>query len=204
MSAIAAFRTAVLALLDDPTIARYTAAQVDAALRQALYFYSMARPLIYTYNVDGCDDYEIEMPADFSAFNISEVFLDNSDDPPTPVVFYAFKRDEHWFIHTSSRLIASTEAIMVTYSLTHTIDGLDGAAGTTIPIEDEPILQVGAAGYAAFIRSNSHAESINMQPSVSGQLLKWSLELLKRFQDAISTHQSAGYADLPAIPTNKF
>ncbi len=204
MSAIAAFRTAVLALLDDPTPSRYTTNQVDASLRQAIYQYSMARPYIKTYSVDGVDDYEIELPADFSAFGISEVFLDNDDDPPTPVTFYAFKRDDYWWIHTSGRLIASDEAIMVTYSTSHTIDGLDSAAGTSIPIEDEAILQVGAAGYAALTRASSHTESINMQPEVSGQLLTWALEMLKYFAGAIVGYQPAGYADLPAIPTDRF
>ena len=46
--AIAAYRTKVLALLDDPLLARYTANQVDAAIRTALETYSLFKPNVGT------------------------------------------------------------------------------------------------------------------------------------------------------------
>ncbi len=50
--ALATYEARILALLDDAAQARYTTAQVDAALRWALNVYSQHRPLIETYSLD--------------------------------------------------------------------------------------------------------------------------------------------------------
>ena len=49
MSAIAAYRTAILALLSDAGLVIFTNNDVDQALRWALAEYSFRRPLIRTY-----------------------------------------------------------------------------------------------------------------------------------------------------------
>ncbi len=48
----------------------------------------------------------------------------------------------------SGRPSPAGEVLTVTYAHNHTIDNLDSAAGTTIPIEDEEYLCIGAAGFA--------------------------------------------------------
>ena len=175
------WRTAVLALLDDASAARYTTAQVDAAIRQALHQYDANRPLVATYSMDGQDTYQIIVPADFPGEHITEVELDNDDDPPTALTFYAFRKDEQWFIDTIGYLVSSDEDIFITFSNRHTLDGLDGGAGTSIPAADEYAVQIGAAGFALQSRASSRAESINLLPEVSQQLLTLAALYLAQF-----------------------
>jgi hypothetical protein len=204
MSALAAFRTAVLALLDDAALARYTNVQVDAALRQALAAYQNARPLVRTYSVDGTGDYQITMPDGFDAIAVTEVYLDNSDDPPTPLTFYAFLRDEQWIVQTTGYLVSATESLLVTYTLPHTIDDLDSAAGTTIPPEDEQAVQIGAAGYAALSRAVSRAEAINLNAGAQTALMKLSTEYLTQFAKLIHPKPAAVFTAEPELKTDVF
>jgi hypothetical protein len=186
MSALAAFRTAVLALLDDPTSARYSSAQIDQALRWALNEYATARPLINTYQLDSTGYALIILPSDFTARYITKVELYNEDpDQVEELAHYAYLRDNGWALETIGRSLPVGEVLTITYATSHSIDDLDGAAGTTLPSEDEVIVQVGAAGYAAQMRASSRAESVNLQVGLSKQLLEVAGLLMAAFRAAI-------------------
>jgi hypothetical protein len=204
MSSLSSFRTFVLSLLDDSALARYTNTQVDAALRQALAAYQSARPLVRTYSVDGTGDYQIVMPDDFDAIAVTEVYLDNTDNPPTPLTFYAFLKDEQWVIQTTQHLVLATESILVTYSLPHSIDDLDDAAGTTIPYEDEQAVAIGAAGYAALSRAVKLVETVNVEKSAWSALLKLGTEYLTRFAKLIRPKTTATFTQEPDLKTDVF
>ena len=167
MTAIAAFRTSILELLSDSTNIIFSSNNVDQALRWALAEYSYRRPLIRTYqfSVDATTRIHT-MPADFLTRQVTCVQLYNSDeDLITDRTFYAYLRDEQWMIETQIAVEAG-EVLQVSYSAIHQVDGLDGAAGTTIPLSDEPILHVGAAGRAAQMRALDRIETINMNKDV--------------------------------------
>jgi len=200
MSAIATYRTAVLALLDDVSKTRYTDAQVDQGIRLALMEYTRAKPVIASYIVscDGTED--LEMPADFSAAFITNVELWNATpDLIEAIPFYAYKRDFQWIIHTVGIAYSASYVLVVTYSSSHYIDGLDSGAGTSIPDEDEQVLEIGAAGFAALSRSSSRAETINMQPAVSAQVAKVADNYLAQFRAAIGSRSGAWFADPPMM-----
>jgi hypothetical protein len=198
------WRTAVLSLLDDPSNARYTNDQVDAAIRQALQAYNVTRPFVRTYSIAGTGNYQITMPADFLAERITEVFLDNDDDPPTPITFYAFRKDEQWVIQTTRYVVPTDKNIYVTYADNHILDGLDSGAGTTIPAADEYAVQIGAAGYALASRAASRAESINMQPAVTAQLLSLSKVYLAQFTLLTRPHASPTFTQTPDLKGGVF
>lgn len=197
MSALASYRTAVLQLLDDTGLLRYTNLQVDQALRWALGQYSRSRPIMRTYSADGAGTYILELPADFTAFNITRIQMDDGTDPPTEVAFKAFYRDESWYVETTERLLASSDTVTVTYDAPHTIDDLDSAAGTTIPDAHEWLIQVGAAGYAARMRAVSRAETVNMQPEVRKQLMEMANQFLTEFSCGIKTVQEVAISLIP-------
>lgn len=199
MSAIAEFRTAVLALLDDPDLDRYTNDTVDAALAWALGAYSRVRPVMRTFSLEGAGTWRLELPAGFAARYITAITMDDGSDPPTEVDFRAFYYDESWFIETLDRLLGSGDTITVTYNAPQTIDGLEDAAGTTLPAEDEWIVQVGAAGHAARMRAVSRAESINMQPEVRRQLQEIAAAYLADFREALRPAPEAAVIALPDI-----
>jgi hypothetical protein len=167
MSAIAAYRTAVLELLSDSTNIIFTNNHVDQGLRWALTEYSFRRPLIRTYQFSVVAATRVHvLPADFVTRHITKVELWNANaDLITEQVFYAYKLDEQWMIETALA-IAAGEDLQISYSAVHQIDGLDSAAGTTVAIEDEPMIHVGAAGKTATMRALDRIETINMNKDV--------------------------------------
>jgi hypothetical protein len=199
--AIAAVRTAVLALLDDVSSARFTSAQIDQAVRQALLDYTLYRPVVRTYEFE-TDGYQtMPLPADFEAIRISKVELWD-DDPKRirKIKFHAYKVDEQWLLETVDETFEALEILTITYSAKHTVDGLDSAAGTTI--DDDNLLCMGAAGYAAQSRATSRAESINMQAEVMIQLLTISSRYMTAFIEQLKRGQSApvyGSLDMPHV-----
>jgi hypothetical protein len=162
--AIAAYRTRVLALLDDPTNIRYSNTMVDQAIRMALTEYSEALPLTtsYIYQADGTQ--KMTLPADFATFAIYGV-EDQAAYPPIRYTFYAFMEGEQWVIETPRNKITAGTALTILYGGLQQIDALDSAAGTTIPDQDADIFSLGSAGFALQMRANSNNESIIANPA---------------------------------------
>jgi len=167
MSALAVFRVSVLALLSDASNAIFSNNDVDQALLWALSEFSARRPFIRTYqfSVDVTTGVH-SLPADFIARHINNVQLyDEDPDNIVDLTFYAYLLDEQWIVETRSEVSAG-EVLQISYSVIHTIDGLDASAGTTLAAADEPIIHVGAAGRAAQMRALDRIETINMNPDV--------------------------------------
>jgi hypothetical protein len=149
MSALASFRISVLALLCDPTNAIFSNDDVDQALRWSLAEYSLRLPLIrsYYFTVEETTTVHV-LPTDFVTRHITNVTL--YDEHPEDMIFLehvAYMLDEQWVVETIDQISAG-EVLQISYSAIHTIDDLDAAAGTTLPLADEPLIHIGAAGYA--------------------------------------------------------
>ncbi len=182
MSNLAAFRTKILALLSDAANAIFSNDNVDQALRWALAEYSERRPLnrTYQYSVDATTGVH-NLPTDFVTRHVSKVELYDADpDSIVEIKFHAFIRDEQWIIETSYEIQAG-EVLQISYSDVHTIDDLDSAAGTTVPLADEAILQVGAAGRAALMRSLDRVETINMNADVVKAYRQLAMDYIGQF-----------------------
>jgi hypothetical protein len=167
MSALTAFRISILALLSDASNAIFSNNDVDQALRWALTEFSDHRPFIRTYQFTVISTTGVHiLPADFTTRHITKVDLyDEDPDDIVDLVYYAYQRDEQWIVETRSEVSAG-EVLQISYSVIHTIDGLDSAAGTTLAAADEPFIHVGAAGRAAQMRALDRIETINMNPDV--------------------------------------
>jgi len=201
MTAIAAYRTAILALLSDATNVIFSADNVDQALRWALAEYSLRRPLIrtYSYSVDETTAVHV-MPADFVTRHIVRVEIWNSDpDAITERPFYAYIRDEQWQIETMVAVEAG-EVLQISYSAVHQVDGLDSAAGTTIPTADETLLQTGAAGRAALMRALDRIETINMNKDVVVMYKALGDQYLMTFAEILSIREGVIFSPVPDFP----
>jgi len=178
---LAAYRTRILELLDDVSSVRFTEAQLDSGLRSALILYDKIRPLVRTYQLDGTGWQVIALPADFAATFINRVQLYSATSKAAlPDVPYKARRvDEQWQVETVSGIYAPGQVLTVTYVSKHTVDNLDGGAGSTIDNDD--LFVMGGAAYAGFSRAVSRAESINMQPGVQAQLLELSNNYMNLF-----------------------
>lgn len=202
MSAVATFRTAVAALLYDTSNAIFTTTEIDQALVWALSEYSRRRPLIrsYTYDVDTSTKHHT-LPADFVTNAIVALELYNDDpDAVLELGFYAALIDEQWLIETHDTINAG-EVLTVYYSDPHSIDGLASAAGTTLPLTDELLVQVGAAGHAAQMRAVGTIETINMNTDVAQTYKDLAREYLGRFVAGLegSLHPAVSLGEYPEV-----
>jgi hypothetical protein len=200
MSNLAAYRTAVLALLMDAAKVNFTDLDVDQALRWALAEYSNARPLIRTYMFSVISTTgEHELPADFATRQIVNVQLWNSDaDSVVDLEYYAYLVDEQWMVHTKYQVHAG-EVLQISYSIVHEIDDLDAAAGTTVPDADETLVQLGAAGHAALMRAMNKIETINMNPDVVKAYRDTAADYLSRFAGLLHIYPGVSFG-LPDFP----
>jgi hypothetical protein len=181
---LAQYRVRVAELLDDTANARYVTAQIDTALRAALIDYSTMRPILRTYMLDTTGDKVIDLPADFTAMQITRVQLWNND-PDKYINVKAFVRlvDEQWSVETVDTIYPTKNVLIVSYTDHQTIDSLDSAAGTTV--DDDNLLAIGAAAYAAQSRAVSRAETINMQPALQKQLIDISTRYFNIFYNRL-------------------
>jgi hypothetical protein len=199
MTTLAAYRTKVLALLNDPSLERFTNDQVDAALTFAVEDYSRYRPLARTYAIDSTGEQRIVLPADFNAFSVVRAEWVNSGYLTDEIAFYTYMQDEQWILETNQVTVPVGEVLNLTYYCMHTIDTLGSATGTTIPDQDEDLVVLGAAGEAARSRAVSKVESNNLNPNEANFLMKLSQDMLKQFQIILGRpetgFQSASWAD---------
>ena len=201
---LATYRTRVAELLDDATNARYTTAQIDTALRTALIDYSTMRPIKRTYQLDTTGDRVIALPADFTAMQITRVQLWNTDpDQMIDLDYFVRLVDEAWTIEVENTIYPAGKVLTITYTARQQIDSLDSAAGTTI--DDDNLLAIGAAAYAAQSRAVSRSESINMQPALQKQLMDISTRYFQMFFSRLPIHNTtsaANFDDFPDHPTH--
>ena len=202
MSALAAFRTSILALLSDAGLAIFSNNDVDQALRWALSEYSSRRPLIRTYQFPVIATTGVHiLPADFITRHVTNVELYDDDlDLIEELTFYAYQRDEQWIVETRSEVSAG-EVLQISYSVIHTIDDLDAAAGTTLPAADEPFIHIGAAGRAAQMRALDRIETINMNKDVAQMYRLLATEYLSSFT-AFLTIEPGVRICLPDFPNS--
>ncbi len=204
MSALLAFTTAILKLLDDAAATRYTTEQVTQGLRQALNEYSITRPLMRTTIIEATGESILELAADMQTMCITRLERLDDEGEKHELKFHAFTRDSSWFIELVEGALPAGECIELTYAALRSIDGLDGADGTSLPLEAETLLQMGGAGYCAMARAFSRAELVNLQPEVAAGLLELAASLLERFREGIRAEAGASFAIMPPIPTDRF
>jgi hypothetical protein len=199
-AAIAGYRTAILALLADAGKVIFTDLDVDQALRWALTEYSIHRPLIRTYQYSVLGPTAIHtMPLTFITRQVTKVELWNAlPDSVIELGFYAYRPDEQWVINTRDH-IQSGEVLTIYYTDVHQVDGLDLAAGTTVPAADESWLQVGAAGRAALMRAMNRIENIGMNQNEVQQYRQLAADYSARFAYFVAG-SSPGNVGLPDFP----
>jgi hypothetical protein len=124
---------------------------------------------------------------------------DSNPDRISVIPCDAYKVDEQWVLETMAGAYSPGYILIVTYSITPTMDGLDDASGTMIPAGEGSILMIGAAGFTALSRSSSRAETINMQPAISAQVASMAQGFLSQFRAGLASQAGAWFAGPPAL-----
>jgi hypothetical protein len=200
MPAIADYRTKVLELLNDAALDRFTNDLVDEALLSALEKFSNYNPLIRTFSYTSTGDRRQTLPADFVTSGILSIeWVDTTPQLTDQISFHALYLDEQWDIEMVDTVVPVDEILNIEYQTIHTIDGLAGAAGTTIPIADEQLIAIGAAGEACRMRASSQVETNNLNVNEAEHLIeasqRWLDEFLGRLGGKQFGYEISSWAD---------
>lgn len=158
-------------LFDDGTL--FSDAACTAALRQSLADVNAAASQLAALTIAAAaGQLEYDLSAeDPLASGILDVLLQGDADALTPLPFGSYVDDGGWFFRLALPRNAG-ESLLVRYSLPHTVNGLDGATGTTLTGALSAAVLQGGAYYCCLLRSAATIESNNAEPDVSAKWLK--------------------------------
>jgi len=191
MTDIDQLRERVKTLLHDTSGIAWSSAELDEAVRMALAEYSRVSPRVCTAVLDvGSVGREISLAGLAGIRSVTDVwwpYTTSQDgenllagyrtiwDGETPSLFLSSYR---------GRLPHSGEKVKIWYTLAHTITGLDGGTVTSLPVEDESLVVLGACGYAAAGASVDRSEVL--QPE---NLAAISKKLLETFRVTLENYR---------------
>jgi hypothetical protein len=181
MKTIAEYRSQTLIILGDTAGRRYSEAQLDQALRQALERLGSYRPARETYKVS------------IETIEIRDAVINWCPGPDSEILTVRNSSGE-WLGASDYRTAGKTyisiysgpiptagDWLLLEISVPHTISGLDGAGTTTVSESLMTTICTGAAGYAMQIRARSVTEVFGKRPEDTDKLILQSNELLNQF-----------------------
>jgi hypothetical protein len=179
-------RDRVERILSDTANAIWSTDDVDEAIRQALHEYSKARPLraIGTITL-AADGREISLSTLTGLLSVQRMWCDyTASDPEWPANERPF---EHWADQVKVYVLGeyepqSGDVARVFYTKLQTLNGLDSATATTFLDDDESLIAVGAAGYAATSRAVGLAEQVTLDRLTAQQVRAWGMGKLQEFR----------------------
>ncbi len=201
MTDLDTFKTRLLTALGDPDGVRYSAAQLEEALRQALEEYSQSIPQILettlTVVTAGGSQPVSAVKQMQCALEVVYPYDPNAANQASYDPWYIYVKDgSHWLLFGGDAVPQVGELILIRYAASHTLTGLDGAAVTSLPDVDEGLLALGAAGYAAVMRAAAMVQAYGKRNPQDESLQHGKLRL-EAFRRQLENSPSPG---MPAKP----
>ena len=188
MSDLAALRDLVEMDLDDAGNATWTTGEVDRSIKRALVEYSRVSPQrVVGSLLLAADGREISVSTLTGLTGVVRVWHPytalNPEDPPE------WRRWELW--GTTLYILdgaepASGESVRVYYHKGHTIDDLDAATSTTVPVDDEEVIVLGAGAYAAMQKARGSVGAAGVSTETPEHWLRWAVARMDGFATALS------------------
>jgi len=182
-------RDRVEALLTDSSNVEWSTAELDQAIRLALYELSTVLPVRAVATMDAVDNiWEYSLAAITGLVSVVEVWYpylstDNSYKQPHPV---------KWRMLTDSVLFLDIEDypddvydLRIFYDKVQTLTNLDAATATSVDEAEKAALVLGAAGYAAIGKARDVTNEVTIGAEVPAGLEKWGKARLMEFQERI-------------------
>jgi hypothetical protein len=187
---LATLRDRVELELADSGNAIWSSDDIDEGIRQALHEYSRTRPLqsVGTVVLDATGR-EIDISSLSGLLGVVQIWCDyDSGDPAFPPNRRSF---QHW--PDSQKIYVDDDyepqngdTMRVFYTKLQTLNGLDSETTTTIPLDDESLIAMGAAGYAATSRAVDLTEQVTLDRLTAQQVRAWGLAKLQEFRAGLS------------------
>jgi hypothetical protein len=184
MSTLAQLRDRVEQILVDLTNAIFSTTLIDECLRQALDQYNQASPMANeTVLVLPGDGREIALDSLSNLAQVTDVWwpydsaATSETWPPNRVTGYRVYWDDARPVLFLDILAGeqpqASDEVRVWYVARHAIQDLDSAAATTLPLEHETMLAIGAAGHAAMSRALDLLETAGTDLYAIGLMATW-------------------------------
>ena len=178
-------RARVQSRLQDSGASRWSATDVDDAIREALEQYSQVSPAHAIGTVTlSANGREIDISTLTKVVRVEKVWWDyDSTTPGYPPNWRQFEiwPDKTLYIDDDDEP-QSGDVVRIWYTKMHTVNGLDSATATTVPEEDISYLVSGAAMFAARSRAIELSETLNVDKDVVKRLLDWAEDAGKNFR----------------------
>jgi len=186
MSALAQIIDNVEADLKDSTNVAWSAAELTRAIRWTLHELSWAMPrrAVVTLSAqEGVHEYSLAAAGILDLLFITEVWYPyTAGEPEHPPCSVAWRLldDDTLFLDVAA--VRAGEGIRLFYARPHTIEGLDSAAATTLSLEQEELISLGAAGYAALQRAQDAIGRVNISGQAPALWRDWGERRLREFR----------------------
>lgn len=182
-------RDRVEALLTDSSNVEWATAELDQAIRLALYELSTVLPVRVVALKDAVDGvYEYDLSAVTGLVDVVEVWYpylatDDHYKQPHPV---------KWRLLTDAILLLEIDEdpdadydLRMFYVKVQTLKDLDGASATSLDDAEKAALVLGAAGYAAVGKARDVTNEVTIGAEVPNVLEKWGKARLNEFNERI-------------------
>lgn len=194
---LAQFEARVLALLLDTSAAIYVTAVTTEAVRLALHEYSDAAPLaaetVLTLSGTG---HEVALNGVTGLLGVVDVWwpydsaATSETWPPNRVEGWTLWWDDAQpvlYLNADNQGQPQiADELRLWYTKLHTIQNLDSAAVTTVALEHESLLVLGAAGFACLARAVDLSETADQQVTATPNLGTLGRLYLKQFRAALA------------------
>jgi len=190
MSTLAEIVDHVEADLRDPANTTWSAADLTRAVRWALHELSWATPRRATASFEaqaGQREYSLSAQGIADSLFITEVWHPYSAaEPGYPPrgVAWRLLDDDTLFLDVDS--VNAGEGVRLLYARPHTVEDLDGATVTTLSAEQEELVCLGAAGYAALQRAQESIAQVNVSGQAPRLWRDWGERRLQEFRARLS------------------
>jgi len=178
-------RARVQSRLQDSGASRWSATDVDDAIREAVEQYSQLSPAHAIGTVTlSASGREVDISSLTGLVRVEKVWWDyDSSSPGYPPNWRQFDLFPGSILYIDDPTAPSSgDVVRIWYTTMHTINGLDSATATTVPAEDISYLVSGAAQFAAQARAVELAETLNVDKDVVKRLQDWGSEQGKNFR----------------------
>ena len=183
--------------LQDSTNAIWATGDIDEAITQALEQYSRHRPLRKIGTVTlAANSREIDISSLTNLIRVEKVWY------PYDVAAPAYPPNWVHFETWPGNIIFITDPVLpltdnkarIWYTEQHTLSGLEGAAATTFPIDDDAFLIDGAAAFATRFRALEIAETATVDDKVYARLDDWARDMMREFSEGLYSRGWKNYA----------
>lgn len=167
---------------------RWTDAVLNRHIERALAELSAASPRTATTTInagDGVREYDLSLISDLANRPAAVLAVEwpyVAAAPTYPPPFVAFRLFANWLYVLSEQAPAAGDVLRVWYALPHVLS----ESAKTLATEDEPLLALGAAAYAALEREGYASERITPGAFTAKDYRAWGERAMTRFQDALA------------------